>query len=53
MNRDAREIGAKMLYRFCLQPFVDGKKAQPEFADSLQDQADLTLRYFAGQADTK
>lgn len=36
-----------------LRPFVDYKKAHPEFADSLQAQADRALRYFAGQADMK
>jgi len=36
-----------------LRPFVDYKKAHPEFADSLQAQADRALRHFAGQADMK
>jgi hypothetical protein len=36
-----------------LRPFVDYKKARPEFADALQAQADRALRYFAGRADIK
>lgn len=36
-----------------LRPFVDYKKAHPEFADSLQAQADRALRHFAGKADLK
>jgi hypothetical protein len=32
-----------------LRPFVDYKGAHPEFADSLQAQADRALRHFAGQ----
>ena len=36
-----------------LRPFVDYKKAHPEFADALQSQADRALRYFAGRADIK
>ena len=36
-----------------LRPFVDYKKAHPEFADSLQAQADRALRHIAGQADMK
>jgi hypothetical protein len=36
-----------------LRPFVDYKRAHPEFADSLQAQADRALRHFAGQADMK
>src|SRR6476469_5174427 len=36
-----------------LRPFVDYKKAHPEFADSLQSQADRALRHFAKQADLK
>ncbi|MGD0437237.1 MAG: hypothetical protein ABSB86_12290 [Bryobacteraceae bacterium] len=36
-----------------LRPFVDYKGAHPEFADSLQAQADRALRHFAGQADIK
>jgi hypothetical protein len=36
-----------------LRPFVDYKKAHPEFADSLQAQADRALRHFAAQADMK
>jgi hypothetical protein len=36
-----------------LRPFVDYKKAHPEFADGLQSQADRALRHFAGQADIK
>lgn len=36
-----------------LRPFVDYKAAHPEFAESLQAQADRALRHFAGQADMK
>ena len=36
-----------------LRPFVDYKKAHPEFADALQAQADRALRHFAYQADLK
>ncbi len=36
-----------------LRPFVDYKKAHPEFADALQAQADRALRHFASQADLK
>ena len=36
-----------------LRPFVDYKKAHPEFADALQAQTDRALRHFAYQADLK
>jgi hypothetical protein len=36
-----------------LRPFVDYKKARPEFADALQVQTDRALRHFANQADLK
>ena len=39
--------------RTALRPFVEYKKAHPELADQLQQQADRALRYFAREGDLK
>lgn len=39
--------------RTSLRPFVEYKKAHPEIADQLQQQADRALRYFACEGDLK